>query len=55
MSRGAIADSDIVPCELQAGWNEVLCKVGQSGGGWGLFLRFNDPSGSLAYGLQPKE
>lgn len=55
VSRGAFADSDIVPCELQAGWNEVLCKIGQSGGGWGLFLRFNDPSGSLAYGLQPKE
>jgi hypothetical protein len=55
VSRGAFADSDIVSCELNAGWNEVLCKIGQNGGGWGLFLRFNDPSGSLEYGLKPKE
>jgi len=55
VSRGAFADSDVVSCELNAGWNEVLCKIGQNGGGWGLFLRFNDPSGSLEYGLKPKE
>ncbi|MFT5367038.1 MAG: hypothetical protein ACI8V2_001996 [Candidatus Latescibacterota bacterium] len=54
-SRGAFPDSDIVPCELDAGWNEVLCKIGQNGGGWGLYLRFNDPDGSLKYGLKPKE
>ena len=55
VSRGAYPDSDIVSCELNAGWNEVLCKIGQGGGGWGLFLRFNDPDGSLEYGLTPKE
>jgi hypothetical protein len=54
-SRGAFPDSDIVQCELNAGWNEVLCKIGQNGGGWGLYLRFNDPDGSLRYGLEIKE
>ncbi|MBT3606202.1 MAG: hypothetical protein HN521_24290 [Candidatus Latescibacteria bacterium] len=55
VGRGAFPDSDIVPCELNAGWNKVLCKIGQSGGGWGLFLRFNDPDGSLKYGLKAEE
>lgn len=55
VTRGAYPDSDIASCELRAGWNEVLCKVGQSNGGWGLFLRFNDPDGSLRYGLSPEK
>jgi hypothetical protein len=53
IGRGAEADQDQVPVRLRAGWNQVLCKVGQNGGGWGVYLRFNDPDGSLRYTLRP--
>ncbi len=51
-SRGATPDEDMVPCELRAGWNQVLCKVGQHYGGWGLYLRFADPEGDLKYAAE---
>lgn len=51
-ARGAVPDEDVVSCELQAGWNQVLCKVGQNGGGWGLYLRFADPDGDLRYSAE---
>ncbi|MBI2502481.1 MAG: hypothetical protein HYW07_04505 [Candidatus Latescibacteria bacterium] len=49
VGRGAAPDEDVVSCDLRAGWNQVLCKVGQNGGGWGLYLRFADPEGDLRY------
>jgi hypothetical protein len=48
---GAFPDEDKVPCHLDAGWNQVLCKVGQNGGNWALYLRFNDSDGSLKYAV----
>ena len=33
---GAFPDGDVVPCQLESGWNQVLCKVGQNGAGWAL-------------------
>ncbi|MSR83798.1 MAG: hypothetical protein EXS58_12900 [Candidatus Latescibacteria bacterium] len=49
VARGAVPDEDVASCELQAGWNQVLCKVGQNGGDWGLYLRFADPEGNFNY------
>ncbi|HAA74276.1 TPA: hypothetical protein DCE37_04050 [Candidatus Latescibacteria bacterium] len=49
---GAFPDEDVVPCQLESGWNQVLCEVGQNGGGWALYVRFNDPDGSLKYAAQ---
>ena len=54
-NRPPIPDEDAVPCHLNAGWNEVLCKVSQEGWGWGLYLRFTDVDGVLQYGIQPEE
>jgi len=51
---GASPDEDTVACRLQAGWNQVLCKIGQNGGNWALYLRFNDPDGSLHYAINPR-
>lgn len=34
-----------VPGELKAGWNEVLVKVTQGGGGWGFYADFTTPDG----------
>ena len=53
ISRWAVPDQDAAPCQLKAGWNTVLCKIGQNDGGWVLFLRFTDPDGSLKYTIQP--
>ena len=47
--RGAIPDQDTASCKLREGWNEVLAKIGQNGGGWALYLRFTDPDGGLSY------
>jgi hypothetical protein len=47
--RGAVPDNDAAPCRLRKGWNTVLAKIGQNGGGLALYLRFTDPSGTLTY------
>jgi len=47
--RNAAPDQDLASCRLNAGWNSVLCKVGQHQGGWALFLRFTDPAGTSRY------
>lgn len=54
-NRPPIPDEDAVPCRLNAGWNEVLCKVSQEGWGWGLYLRFTDVDGVLKYNIRPEE
>ncbi|RKU39669.1 hypothetical protein C6496_00115 [Candidatus Poribacteria bacterium] len=54
-NRPPIPDEDSVPCRLNAGWNEVLCKVSQEGWGWGLYLRFTDVDGALKYNIHPEE
>jgi hypothetical protein len=38
-----------VPLTLKAGWNEVLVKVCQSGGNWGVVFRIQDPKHELVY------
>jgi hypothetical protein len=45
--RGAYPDQDRVPVSLRKGWNTVLIKILQGGGGWGFYLRFVDPEGQL--------
>ena len=53
-NRPAVPDEDAVPCQLKAGWNEVLCKIGQNGWGWELYLRWTDAEGVLKYGTSPE-
>ncbi len=53
-NRPPIPDEDAVPCRLNAGWNEVLCKISQEGWGWGLYLRFTDVAGVLKYSIRPE-
>ena len=54
VNRPAVPDEDAVPCQLKAGWNEVLCKIGQNGWGWELYLRWTDAEGVLKYGIAPE-
>ncbi len=53
--RGAAPDQDDVTVGLKKGWNKVLVKVLQGGGGWGFFLRFADPMNELEFGLGPAD
>jgi hypothetical protein len=52
--RGVVADQDKVKVPLKKGWNKVLVKVLQGGGGWGFCLRFADPDGALRYATEPQ-
>ncbi|MEW5902341.1 MAG: hypothetical protein AB1715_12825, partial [Acidobacteriota bacterium] len=51
--RGAYPDQDKIKVSLRKGWNKVLIKVLQGAGGWGFYLRFADPDGSLRYATKP--
>jgi len=53
--RAAAPDQDRVKVNLVKGWNKVLIKVLQGGGGWGYYFRFSDPKGELRWGLKPEE
>ena len=44
--------SDKAPCELREGWNELLVKVTQATGEWGLCLRFTHPDGLPMHDLR---
>ena len=55
VNRPAIPDEDVIRCRLKLGWNTVLCKIGQNGGEWGLYLRFTDADGVLRYSPRPTE
>jgi hypothetical protein len=47
--RGAYPDQDHVPVTLKKGWNTLLIKVLQGGGGWGYYVRFVDPEGEIRW------
>lgn len=53
VNRPALPDEDVIRCSLKLGWNTVLCKIGQNGGEWGLYLRFTDADGVLRYSPRP--
>ncbi|MBI5366329.1 MAG: hypothetical protein HZA54_04775 [Planctomycetes bacterium] len=45
-------DQDRVDVELEGGWNRLLLKVDQGGGGWAATLRVSRPDGSALPGLE---
>ena len=53
--RRMTPDADRIPCQLKAGWNEVLCSVEQKSWTWGLYLRFADADGVLKYSAIPEK
>lgn len=44
--RMAHLDQDAVPCQLRAGWNLLLLKLGQAKGEWGFYARFTALDGT---------
>jgi hypothetical protein len=47
--RGVYPDQDRIQVSLNEGWNTLLIKVLQGGGGWGFYVRFVDPEGHLLW------
>ena len=52
VARGLLVDADRVPIRLTKGWNFVLVKVDQEGGGWSVVMRIRDPLGELKYSAE---
>ena len=50
--RGAYPDQDRVPVSLKKGWNTLLIKVLQGGGGWGYYVRFVDPESRIRWSTE---
>lgn len=51
--RGLIPDRDAVAVHLNAGWNDLLFKIGDAVYEWGLTARLVDPEGVLRYAARP--
>ena len=45
--QGASADDYLYPVTLQSGWNQVMVRVYDGGGNWGLYTRFKDGSTAI--------
>jgi len=50
-ARGIVCDEDKVTITLKKGWNPLLLKVTQGGGGWGFCCAIKAPDGTLLEGL----
>jgi cysteine-rich repeat protein len=55
--QGAGKDKFVYPVTLNAGWNSILLKIRDRGGGWGFYSRFlddgNEPVLDLTFALDP--
>lgn len=52
--RGAYPDQDHIPVSLKKGWNTLMIKVLQGGGGWGYYVRFVDPEGRIRWSTEKR-
>ena len=52
--RGAYPDQDRIAVTLKKGWNRLLVKVLQGGGGWGYYVRFVDPEVQIRWSTEVK-
>jgi type 1 glutamine amidotransferase/HEAT repeat protein/fructose-specific component phosphotransferase system IIB-like protein len=50
--RGCTPKQDVVVADLRAGWNVILLKVTNAGGGWGAALRVRSEDGGSVAGLR---
>ncbi len=52
VSRGITCGEDKAPIRLKQGWNTLLLKITQGGGGWGFCCAVAAPDGSVLPGLK---
>ena len=51
-TRGVTPGEDVVEVTLKKGWNSLLLKISQGGGGWGACARFRNLDGGRVEGLK---
>ncbi len=52
VDRGLVPGQDQAGISLKQGWNELLLKVTQGGGGWAACARLRDPEGNKLTGVR---
>jgi len=52
-NRSAVRDQNVLRVRFRSGWNEVLMKVLQGTGQWGVYLRVYNPKGEVTYSATP--
>ncbi len=52
VARGVEPAQDIVEVDLREGWNDLMLKIGQVGGGWGACARFRALDGTSLEGFR---
>jgi hypothetical protein len=50
--RKATPNSDLVNVQFKPGWNKLLVKIDQIGGGWGLYLSVFDAEKILVFSAE---
>jgi hypothetical protein len=50
--RGMAPRQDVVKVKLNDGWNDLLLKITNRGGGWGFCCRLRQPDGSAPEGIK---
>ncbi len=53
IQRAMEVDGDEIGIELRKGWNSILVKVGNAGGGWGFAMRLPAPEGTYEFSPYP--
>jgi len=53
VARSAERQQNQPTAQLRRGWNEILFKVTQTGGAWGIYFRFYDPKREMRYSTAP--
>jgi len=51
-ARGCAPRQDLVKADLREGWNDLLLKIVNRGGGWAFACRIRQPDGSALEGLK---
>jgi hypothetical protein len=52
IDRGVMPGEDRAKAKLRQGWNDLLAKITQNGGGCGMSLRITSTDGSAVSGLR---
>ncbi len=55
ISRGAAPDQEKAPVTLNQGWNVLMLKITNEGGGWGAFARLTDKDGKSITSILEKD
>jgi hypothetical protein len=53
-NRGARPADDTIQVNLKQGWNTIQCKINNGDGGWGAYVKFVNPDGTVLSNIAEK-